>query len=60
VAGLQNQILRFGGADHLVRFVKRTGNRLFDQDVDARFQEGAGDFEVTDGRSRHADRLDPV
>src|SRR5262245_61980244 len=60
VAGLQDQILRFGRADHLVRFAERTGDRLFDQDVDARFQKGAGNFAVTYGRSRHADRFDLV
>src|SRR5262245_23364934 len=41
VAGLQDQILRFGRADHLVRFAERAGDRLFDQDVDARYQKGA-------------------
>jgi hypothetical protein len=41
VAGLQDQIPRFGRADHLVRFVERAGDRLFDQDMDARFQKGA-------------------
>src|SRR5262245_24073134 len=41
VAGLQDQILRFGRADHLVRFVERARNRLFDQRVDARLQKGA-------------------
>ncbi len=43
VADLQNAIVALGGSDQTVGFVERRGHGLFDQHVDARFEQAAAD-----------------
>src|SRR5215470_7213400 len=58
MADLQNQILRFREADHLIGFVESARDRLFNQRVNARLQKSASNFMMSNGWRRNADGFD--
>jgi hypothetical protein len=52
MADLENAAAGFGGSDHAIRRREIRRHRLFDQDVDPRFQQATGEIGVLSGWDR--------
>src|ERR1700752_3568776 len=58
VSDLQNRVAAFGGLDHPVRFFKRSRDGFFDENVNADFEQAAGNLAMSFGWDRDAGGID--